>query len=78
MEYGALEKERLPISERDVSVVIPLFNEMDNIMPLYAALRPVDDWMRLDLEYIGKWSLALDLASLLKTIPAVLKAPGAY
>jgi exopolysaccharide biosynthesis polyprenyl glycosylphosphotransferase len=37
-----------------------------------------DDWVRLDLEYIDKWSLALDLMILLKTIPAVLKGPGAY
>jgi lipopolysaccharide/colanic/teichoic acid biosynthesis glycosyltransferase len=37
-----------------------------------------DDWVRLDLEYIDKWSLALDLVILLKTIPAVLKGPGAY
>ena len=37
-----------------------------------------DDWVRLDLEYIDKWSLALDVMILLKTIPAVLKGPGAY
>jgi lipopolysaccharide/colanic/teichoic acid biosynthesis glycosyltransferase len=37
-----------------------------------------DDWVRLDLEYIDKWSLALDVSILLKTIPAVLKGPGAY
>jgi exopolysaccharide biosynthesis polyprenyl glycosylphosphotransferase len=37
-----------------------------------------DDWVRLDLEYIDRWSLALDLMILLKTIPAVLKGPGAY
>ena len=42
MEYSTLEKERLlPTPEPDVSVVIPLFNEMDNIMALYAALRSV-------------------------------------
>jgi exopolysaccharide biosynthesis polyprenyl glycosylphosphotransferase len=37
-----------------------------------------DDWVRLDLEYIDKWSLALDVIILLKTVPAVLKGPGAY
>jgi exopolysaccharide biosynthesis polyprenyl glycosylphosphotransferase len=37
-----------------------------------------DDWVLLDLEYIDKWSLGLDLLILLKTIPAVLKGPGAY
>ncbi len=34
-------------------------------------------WMELDLEYIDKWSLWLDLEILLKTIPAVLKGSGA-
>jgi exopolysaccharide biosynthesis polyprenyl glycosylphosphotransferase len=37
-----------------------------------------NDWVLLDLEYIDKWSLGLDLIILLKTIPAVLKGPGAY
>jgi glycosyltransferase involved in cell wall biosynthesis len=42
MEYSTLEKERpLPTAEPDVSVVIPLFNEMDNIMALFSALRSV-------------------------------------
>lgn len=36
-----------------------------------------DDWMKLDMEYIDHWSLALDLKILLKTIPAVLKGSGA-
>ncbi|MEI9476844.1 MAG: sugar transferase [Deltaproteobacteria bacterium] len=36
-----------------------------------------DDWMKLDMEYIDNWSLALDLKILLKTIPAVLKGSGA-
>jgi exopolysaccharide biosynthesis polyprenyl glycosylphosphotransferase len=37
-----------------------------------------DHWVRMDLEYIDNWSLALDLKILLKTIPAVLKGAGAY
>ncbi|MDH3786789.1 MAG: sugar transferase, partial [Acidobacteriota bacterium] len=36
-----------------------------------------DDWMKLDLEYIDNWSLALDLRILLRTIPAVVLARGA-
>lgn len=36
-----------------------------------------DKWMKLDMEYIDNWSLALDLKILLKTIPAVLKGSGA-
>jgi exopolysaccharide biosynthesis polyprenyl glycosylphosphotransferase len=34
------------------------------------------DWVRLDLEYIDKWSLGLDMKIILKTIPAVLKGTG--
>ena len=37
-----------------------------------------NDWVRLDLDYIDKWSLGLDLKILMKTIPAVFKGPGAY
>lgn len=36
-----------------------------------------DEWMRLDLAYVDKWSLWLDLQLLLKTIPAVLFGRGA-
>jgi lipopolysaccharide/colanic/teichoic acid biosynthesis glycosyltransferase len=38
---------------------------------------PFEDWMRLDMEYIDNWSLLLDFKILAKTIPAVLKGPGA-
>jgi len=34
------------------------------------------DWMKLDLEYIDKWSIKLDFEILVKTIPAVLRATG--
>ncbi|MCA9421325.1 MAG: sugar transferase [Nitrospira sp.] len=34
-------------------------------------------WMELDLHYIDKWSLWLDLKILFKTIPAVMKGSGA-
>jgi exopolysaccharide biosynthesis polyprenyl glycosylphosphotransferase len=37
-----------------------------------------NDWVRMDLDYIDKWSLGLDLLILIKTIPAVFKGPGAY
>jgi len=38
---------------------------------------PFEKWMELDLQYIDKWSLWLDLEILLRTIPAVLKGSGA-
>jgi exopolysaccharide biosynthesis polyprenyl glycosylphosphotransferase len=38
---------------------------------------PFKDWMRLDMEYIDKWSLGLDFKILARTIPAVLKGAGA-
>jgi exopolysaccharide biosynthesis polyprenyl glycosylphosphotransferase len=34
-------------------------------------------WIKLDLEYIDRWSLALDFAILVKTIPVVLRGSGA-
>jgi exopolysaccharide biosynthesis polyprenyl glycosylphosphotransferase len=37
-----------------------------------------EEWVRMDLQYIDQWSLGLDMLILLKTIPAVLRGPGAY
>ena len=37
-----------------------------------------EEWMRLDLEYINRQSLPLDVQILLRTIPAVLSREGAY
>jgi len=37
-----------------------------------------DTWIDLDLEYIDNWSLGLDAALLVKTVPAVLTGKGAY
>lgn len=36
-----------------------------------------DEWMRLDLDYIDRWSLALDLEIIVRTIPLVLFGRGA-
>lgn len=36
-----------------------------------------DQWMELDMNYIDRWSLFLDIKILLRTIPAVLKGAGA-
>jgi exopolysaccharide biosynthesis polyprenyl glycosylphosphotransferase len=37
-----------------------------------------DEYVRLDLFYIENWSLAYDLIMVIKTIPMLLKAKGAY
>jgi lipopolysaccharide/colanic/teichoic acid biosynthesis glycosyltransferase len=37
-----------------------------------------EDWVRLDLEYIERWSLGLDLWILLRTVPVVIQGTGAY
>jgi exopolysaccharide biosynthesis polyprenyl glycosylphosphotransferase len=37
-----------------------------------------DDWVRLDLDYIDRWSLGLDMKILMKTIPVVFRGSGAY
>jgi exopolysaccharide biosynthesis polyprenyl glycosylphosphotransferase len=36
-----------------------------------------NEWARLDLEYIDRWSLWLDIVILLKTVPVVLMGTGA-
>ncbi|MCR4337701.1 MAG: sugar transferase [Candidatus Omnitrophica bacterium] len=36
-----------------------------------------NQWMRMDMDYIDRWSLQLDLMILLKTIPAVFSGKGA-
>ena len=37
-----------------------------------------EEWIRLDLEYVGRLSFPLDIKILLLTVPAVLSARGAY
>ncbi|MEI7863740.1 MAG: sugar transferase [Chthoniobacterales bacterium] len=40
-------------------------------------VKDFNDWVKLDVEYIDNWSLALDLRILLRTLPAVLLGQGA-
>lgn len=39
---------------------------------------PFEEWVKLDIYYIERWSLSLEFKILLKTIPVVLKGEGAY
>ncbi|MDD5348336.1 MAG: sugar transferase [Candidatus Omnitrophica bacterium] len=43
-----------------------------------SSVNNVDEWMKMDLEYIDNWSLPLDLKLLLKTVPAVVFGTGAH
>jgi exopolysaccharide biosynthesis polyprenyl glycosylphosphotransferase len=38
---------------------------------------PFERWMELDMQYIDKWSLWLDIKILVQTVPAVLRGTGA-
>lgn len=40
-------------------------------------VKDFSDWVKLDLDYIDRWSLGLDLKILLRTVPAVLTGFGA-
>jgi exopolysaccharide biosynthesis polyprenyl glycosylphosphotransferase len=39
---------------------------------------PFKEWMALDLDYVDRWTLWLDCAILLRTIPAIIKGRGAH
>ena len=36
------------------------------------------EWMQLDVSYVDRWSLRLDLQILLRTLPAVVLQRGAH
>jgi lipopolysaccharide/colanic/teichoic acid biosynthesis glycosyltransferase len=38
---------------------------------------PFKEWMALDLDYVDRWNLGLDLAIMLRTIPAIVRGRGA-
>lgn len=43
-----------------------------------ADIRDFDEWVRLDIEYIERWSLWLDVVILFRTVLAVVRRQGAY
>ena len=39
-------------------------------------IQDVDDWVKLDMEYIDNWSFILDLKIVFKTVSTVLSGTG--
>ncbi len=75
-----------PMSERDVALFSePRLMRRFSVKPGLTCLWQIngrsntnfDFWISQDLKYIDNWSLGLDLAILLKTVPAVVKGHGA-
>lgn len=75
-----------PLPERDFKRFDKLwFNRRFSVKPGITCIWQIsgrsetsfDEWILQDLEYIDKWSLALDLKILFKTIPTVLRGTGA-
>ncbi len=75
-----------PLPERDFELLQDWHRKRYLVLPGITGLWQVsgrseldfDDLVHLDFIYLERWSLALDLAILLKTIPAVLMQRGAY
>ena len=75
-----------PLPERDFELLADWHRKRYLVLPGITGLWQVsgrseldfDDLVHLDFIYLERWSLALDLAILLKTIPAVLMQRGAY
>ncbi len=75
-----------PLPERDFQRFNKLwFNRRFSVKPGITCIWQIsgrsgtsfDKWILQDLEYIDKWSLALDLKILFKTIPTVVRGTGA-
>jgi exopolysaccharide biosynthesis polyprenyl glycosylphosphotransferase len=75
-----------PLPERDYELLQDWHRKRYLVLPGMTGLWQVsgrseldfDDLVRLDFIYLERWSLALDLAILAKTVPAVLTRRGAY
>ncbi|HMD57770.1 MAG TPA: sugar transferase [Solirubrobacteraceae bacterium] len=75
-----------PLPERDYEMLEDWHRKRYLVLPGITGLWQVsgrseldfDDLVHLDFIYLERWSLALDLTILLKTVPAVLLRRGAY
>ncbi len=75
-----------PLPERDFELLADWHRKRYLVLPGITGLWQVsgrseldfDELVHLDFIYLERWSLALDLAILLKTVPAVIMQRGAY
>jgi len=75
-----------PLPVRDYELLEPWHRKRYLVLPGMTGLWQVagrsslsfDDLVRLDFYYLEHWSIWLDISILLKTLPAVLAARGAY
>jgi exopolysaccharide biosynthesis polyprenyl glycosylphosphotransferase len=75
-----------PLPVRDYELLEPWHRKRYLVLPGMTGLWQVagrsslgfDDLVRLDFYYLEHWSIWLDISILLKTLPAVLSARGAY
>ncbi|HXD54108.1 MAG TPA: sugar transferase [Solirubrobacteraceae bacterium] len=75
-----------PLPERDYAMLEDWHRKRYLVLPGITGLWQVsgrseldfDDLVHLDFLYLERWSLALDLTILLKTLPAVISRRGAY
>ena len=75
-----------PLPVRDYEQLLPWHRKRYLVLPGMTGLWQVsgridlsfDDLVRLDFYYLENWSLWMDIAILVKTVPAVLGARGAY
>ncbi len=75
-----------PLPVRDYELLEPWHRKRYLVLPGLTGLWQVagrsslgfDDLVRLDFYYLEHWSIWLDISILLKTLPAVLSARGAY
>jgi exopolysaccharide biosynthesis polyprenyl glycosylphosphotransferase len=75
-----------PLPVRDYELLEPWHRKRYLVLPGMTGLWQVagrsslsfDDLVRLDFYYLEHWSIWLDISILLKTLPAVLRARGAY
>ena len=75
-----------PLPERDYDMLEPWHRKRYLVLPGITGLWQVsgrseldfDELVRLDFLYLERWSVFLDLTIMLKTIPAVVRAEGAW